>query len=351
MKLFNPLVFCVNVNIKLILKCVVLSHSRFGAFLYECHLSFKSKIPYAVSFTKGKCEKGVSNLFAIHRSFGNNDLVVEFSVCVSPLHSKFNNASQLIEFVEVNRLFGGDRFIFYNYSIGPEVDRVLRHYEHTKVADVIQWGLPNVKGYFSSRLVDAHYYGQLAAINDCLYRNIYRSDFLAFIDLDEYLVPTHFKAWNEIIEFTKGTSTKRDNQLCAFIFQNAFFRLDWQLDPKTSANDTIKRFHLTTLQVTKREHRILPHGYRSKYILDTRHADIAGIHFPWSCLNVAQDQIEDSLVNVDMQHGLLHHYRRWDDSLEKQSDGVQDRAMHKYANDIMHRVSLRYLKLLEEDHS
>ena len=46
-----------------------------------------------------------------------------------------------------------------------------------------------------------HYYGQLAAANDCLYRYMYTSQYIAFIDLDELIVPRgNLTTWGQLFD-------------------------------------------------------------------------------------------------------------------------------------------------------
>ena len=64
------------------------------------------------------------------------------TVCVPPLHFRYNRVNKLVETVEANRLFGAQRFIFYNYTAGRDVTRVLRGYEAEGLATVVPWPLP-----------------------------------------------------------------------------------------------------------------------------------------------------------------------------------------------------------------
>ena len=59
-----------------------------------------------------------------------------------PLHFHYNRVNQLVEMMEANRLFGAQRFIFYNYTAGRDVTRVLRGYEAEGLATVVPWPLP-----------------------------------------------------------------------------------------------------------------------------------------------------------------------------------------------------------------
>ena len=50
---------------------------------------------------------------------------VNFTVCFAPLNRNYDNQFQLIETVELNRMFGAQRFVIYNYSTGSHVTKNL----------------------------------------------------------------------------------------------------------------------------------------------------------------------------------------------------------------------------------
>lgn len=47
--------------------------------------------------------------------------------------------------------------------------------------------------------------GLFAALNDCLYRTMYRYKYLALVDLDEFIVPRHNDTLIELIRFAERT--------------------------------------------------------------------------------------------------------------------------------------------------
>ena len=53
---------------------------------------------------------------------------VEFTICVPVLQGKFGDVVQLVEKIEMSRLLGAGRIVFYNQSITSNVDAVLRMY-------------------------------------------------------------------------------------------------------------------------------------------------------------------------------------------------------------------------------
>ncbi|KAK3752342.1 hypothetical protein RRG08_044379 [Elysia crispata] len=59
---------------------------------------------------------------------GNNRDEVEFTVCSSIFHDNYNNAEQLVEMLELNRLLGAGRVVLYDNSVSDNVKDVLAMY-------------------------------------------------------------------------------------------------------------------------------------------------------------------------------------------------------------------------------
>ena len=110
--------------------------------------------------------------------------VHKLSVCVKPFHYEFNRAQQLIEFIEMHRLLGVSYFTFYNHTVGPKVDCILRQYIEENLVQVLPWQRLDVVSQKEIRTE-----GIFASLNDCLYRHMYDSEYLLFIDFDEFIIP------------------------------------------------------------------------------------------------------------------------------------------------------------------
>jgi len=224
---------------------------------------------------------------------------VNFTVCVSPLNIAYNNHRQLIEWIEVNRLLGAERFVFYNYSTGSDASAVLRRYEQEGVVRVVQWHLlmpVDVWPPVVPRVEPAiYYFGQVAALNECLYRNSLSSRFIVFQDVDEILVPRRRLTWLQMIA---DVSPKRSGgsggnfltnsssdviYASAYIVRSTFFRHDWGNDTNVTLPDQdltakIRRLQPSTLVKLTREGEIFPHYVRSKYIAFSEAVLSVGIH-------------------------------------------------------------------------
>jgi len=256
---------------------------------------------------------------------------------------------------KVHRMFGADRFVFYNYSTGSNVTAHLRRYAAEGiVSTVMPWRVPVAVDVWPpdpKEEAEIHYFAQLAALNDCLYRVMFRARFAVVVDLDEVAVPRRRSRWRPMLEdatarwrrrfvSVDGVKTADDIFPGAYLMQNVFFRTNWQDDDRVANDTRVRRFDLLTLMKTRREDRPYPHYARSKYIAWTRSAAMLAVH------NV-QEFVDDSRVRhvlVDEHDALLHHYRQWDgDSLRLGSNRPTiDRRMHDFYADIIARAAQRH---------
>lgn len=109
----------------------------------------------------------------------------------------FRNSSQtvqLLEFIELNRLLGASHFIFYNSSLSPNTNCILNQYIKEGTISVHPWHL-NIQSQVEIRTE-----GMFAALNDCLYRNMYSYPYVAFIDLDEIITPQFNKTLHDLLQ-------------------------------------------------------------------------------------------------------------------------------------------------------
>ena len=120
--------------------------------------------------------------------------------------------------IETDRILGADKFTLYLHSASPEVLAIIRHYVTSGVMEAIEWRLP----FTDASLV--HYFGQLAAINDCLYSYQYTSRYVVFHDFDELLLPRMHDTWNEMLEAIQlQVSHSWLGCLCRWLFFFFFF--------------------------------------------------------------------------------------------------------------------------------
>uniref|UniRef100_A0A6A7FYZ1 Glycosyltransferase family 92 protein n=1 Tax=Hirondellea gigas TaxID=1518452 RepID=A0A6A7FYZ1_9CRUS len=213
-----------------------------------------------------------------------------FAVCVKPLHFDYNYINQIIEFIELNRIIGVEHFTLYNHTIGPEVGCILESYVKEGIVTILPWKL-NLESQKEIRTE-----GLFSALNDCMYRYMYRYKYILMIDLDEYIVPHSNLTLPELITFLNARADVR--KIGAISFQNSFFYLQWPDDPSSAGLPA-----LVTQRKTRRRQRFHPHKQRSKYIAVSPFVVEAGNHFVWEFLP------QHGTLNVPSEVAFLHHYR------------------------------------------
>ena len=119
----------------------------------------------------------------------------------SSVHSHSNIYWSMCRSIYVNlcvtfalRLLGVGRVVIYNTSCGPELDRLLQIYSQDGFLEIVQWPIhqhliPSTGWLFSEHGGDVHYFGQLATLNECIYRSMERSRYVLLNDVDEIIMP------------------------------------------------------------------------------------------------------------------------------------------------------------------
>ncbi|XP_073468290.1 uncharacterized protein [Aquarana catesbeiana] len=129
-----------------------------------------------------------------------------FTVCISTLYGNYNNVLQMIQSIEMYKILGASRVTIYNTNCSQDVEKVLRHYIDEGTLEVVPWPidrhLQTSKGWSYSKVPTAEigYFGQTATLNDCLYRNMYKSKFVLFNDIDEIILPVKDWDWSSLME-------------------------------------------------------------------------------------------------------------------------------------------------------
>ena len=297
----------------------------FRIFGFQISCRFKgAEIPYAVSIVSSRCEKP-NNILYVTSHEPSTVKKGNLTICTTPMFYKYDNVAQLVELIEVNRMFGVDRFVFYNLSISKNMDMYLRHYMSTGSVDVIQWHLP--RGNPANSYGGVYYFAQVAAYTDCLLRSLGKSTYISFTDLDEIIVPRAPGNINNLLDKYKyGLAGK-----CSILIRNSFFRTDWPSDPESESNPTVRGYQINTLLKTRRENKIWNSGMRSKYIAKVSRLGLPGIHFPMHCGKSGR------WVVADTKDALLHHYRAWDNTTVH-NDAVKDTFMYKHKDEIVSRI-------------
>ncbi|XP_022917015.1 uncharacterized protein [Onthophagus taurus] len=304
---------------------------KYSACFLLCPLDKDHQIPSAVSIVS-RIWNSPSNLLTVmnnrndtHRTGTTTNGGITLNVCVKPLHFEYNKAVPLLEFIELHRILGAGHFTFYNHTVGPQVACLLERYVAEGVVTLLPWDLN------MASQKDIRTEGLFAALNDCLYRSMYRFSHAIMIDLDEFIIPRHNDTIPHLLEWL---GEKINSKLTgSYSFQNGFFYLQWE-DDNTLYNKDIIASSLLTLKKTRRKYKLHPHKQRSKYICRPEFVVETGNHFIWEFLP------GHNTFNVPSDAAILHHYRvcefGGDDCVQTAS--VVDRTTFKYTDRLIKSV-------------
>ena len=173
---------------------------------------------------------------------------------------------------------------------------------------------------------DVHYYGQLAAANDCLYRYMYTSQYIAFIDLDELIVPRgNLTTWGQLFDQLEHQVALEglQKQICSFSFRKYKFLMpqdETLKDVNGNARRTMESWQeilgsvvnpkLIPL-VTSHDIKSLmsyakytySHGGIEKFLVVPTRTNSVEVHRVWHPLQ------NEKTFEVDEDLALTHHYR------------------------------------------
>ncbi|KAK3096068.1 hypothetical protein FSP39_022708 [Pinctada imbricata] len=252
---------------------------------------------------------------------------MRINVCVSPIFGNVSYA-RLVEFIELSRLMGADHFTFYSYDVPKKLTEVLQYYTRLDIVTVLPWTLPIPPGLI-------WYNGQVVSINDCLYRSMPFFSHVAFIDLDEMIVPQNsIFSWKEIL------TASNDDRFAGYSFVSAPF------PAQSDLHGLPGRSYLLTLLTTNRSTTL--DGIRSKVIVLPYRVFEMGIHHvsrPWP------DEQNYAVVQVNPKTAILNHYISGQCRLYACSQFVIDqtiprkysKALKKSFYQVLHNISPNFM--------
>ncbi|TST73062.1 Glycosyltransferase family 92 protein F13G3.3 [Bagarius yarrelli] len=201
---------------------------KYGTAEITCQLPKICPKPTHVSITSRSLKKDGS-LQNIHtfQPIGNQqtqrEFPYEFTVCISTMFD-YGNVLMLVQAMEMFKILGAQKVAIYKTSCHPVTQKVLDYYVDQTFVEIIPWHIAsyiNVSRGWNSSVSsgDLHYFGQTAALNDCVYRYMYQSRYIVMVDLDEFILPLNLNNWSELLPILE----KKYSQNVGFEFESFFF--------------------------------------------------------------------------------------------------------------------------------
>ncbi|XP_048368095.1 uncharacterized protein LOC125441530 [Sphaerodactylus townsendi] len=279
-------------------------------------------------------------LFEI-RNRDHEGSLVDFTVCISTMFGGYNNVLQFVQSMEMYKILGVDKVVIYKNSCSPLMEKVLDFYIAEGIVEIIPWPIDsylNVSPQWHHAMdpKDIGYYGQIPALNDCVYRNMYRSKYLLLNDVDEIILPIKYPDWKTMMHNLQG----QHPTAAVFFFESHLFPEHvFTLHDPFNISSWRKIPGTNILQHVFREPDSDPVQNPRKMIIDPR--------------KVVQQSVHKALqayggdVNVPMNVGFMLHHRATKQPKLPRESLIMDTSLWKYnmslvenVNKALHRIGL-----------
>ena len=206
----------------------------FQPYMLACQLpsSHWQQVPISVSVVENACDLATNNLRVTYNRLPPGKPKKKFAVCVKGLDFPADDISvRLVEWIETLNVLGADKIFLYNLEVHPNVTKVLEHFAKVGKVDLTPISLPGYQPnigmlqhlYLKSKLNHKRQ-NELIPYNDCLYRNMYRYEYVALLDIDEVIMPMRRRNWAQLMDDVVEASLKVKNETRAsFNFRNVYF--------------------------------------------------------------------------------------------------------------------------------
>ena len=239
--------------------------------------------------------------------------ILNYAICVPPLYGNIK-LQRLIEFIELSRILGAEKIIFYaTRELSTEASQLIKKYQSTdENIEMYQWHLPN---YISKLNEKLWYNGQDLTVQDCMYKNMASVKYIAFNDIDEFIIPRQYENIFSLLSYFESPFVSN------FCFVNAFFQC---------ADKSLPVDLPVTMRYTNRSKVYIKE--RSKCIVKPELVFDMGTHDINRHFSFGNKQI-----CILPEVAVLHHYRITEED-NTCTDTVTDQSALRYANELKARL-------------
>jgi hypothetical protein len=225
----------------------------------------------------------------------------KFSVCLSPIHvgaspqASAKLVNRFTEWMEFYRIQGVSKVYVYDFMMSPRFSKVIQAYVEEGRVQVIRYPLPECHDLRRANLSTGNvncrkpykyvwYHGQGTMMFDCLFRNMGRSRWMAFIDLDEFIVPRIDSNLLTYFERIMDDTNSRPSTFSGMQFGNHFSfacsipKSSYRGDASMLKNEADTDKHIVTLHQVREADATWSFGRRSKNIINPLLVEFIGVH-------------------------------------------------------------------------
>ena len=294
-------------------------YTEYEPVYHICVLDKSTLVPVSVRLSPSKGCSSATDFIKVYNF--RPERRRKFGVCVqTPVYGNLQN-SDIVNFIEMNRVLGANIFTVYSQKALND----LAH-QYKDVLDLVKWP----SSFKRTNIL--HYYGEILAIHDCLYRNMHRVEYLFFIDIDEIVVPAGTNmTWTTIVEEMDHRHPKEDTSV--LIFNNVYYTYQKGADSKyiQLCKKVSTPKYLTHVRRSLCEYH---HPRRSKLLVKPQEVFQLDIHT--MCVGI------HSKVVVPPTLGSLHHYRNKLSADCKTRAYAVDTGMRAYRDQLIDRLKTTF---------
>ncbi|KAM4696008.1 uncharacterized protein WCC33_014732 [Rhinophrynus dorsalis] len=263
-----------------------------------------------------------------------NEFEANFTVCISTMYGNYSNVLQLIQTIEMYKLLGAQKVMIYLNNCSSQVEDVLQYYVREGTVELIPWQIqrylkPSRRWrHEADDNTDLGYYGQITTLNDCIYRNMYRSRFVILNDQDEIILPYKHQTWDTMMESLQ----QQNPEVGIFLFENHIFPQTVATDGNFSDISAWKKVPgFNILQYVHREPDRPDYFNARKMILDPRKVIQTSVHSVLKSYG--------GFIEVSLEIALVHHCRGPLQPALPKASLIEDKAIWRYNASLIRNVN------------
>ena len=138
---------------------------------------------------------------------------------------------RLIEWLEMLKLLGVETIVMHNHSMDQSTADIMKVYKDEGLVELRQVRQQGIVGFLGEdKYRDDIYAIGTILLTDCMYRNMFRFDWMAVLDLDELIIPRNHRNYSSLLKELNQNQNYQNR--VGFKFLHADFILDSVLNPQ-----------------------------------------------------------------------------------------------------------------------
>ncbi|KAM7350268.1 uncharacterized protein ACRADG_008883 [Cochliomyia hominivorax] len=296
----------------------------------------EDKIPKTISLVAAPCDTATNNVRVTYQPLETNETRKDFAVCVKGLdYPHVDTSHRLVEYIETLRSLGAEKITMYKLQIHPNSTKVLEYYENTGYLEYrpmsLSTSVSNLQDYRHLEMEKngwSYILHEVIPYNDCLYRNMYRYNYVAVVDTDEVLMPLgNITNWRDLMDFGETITTDNCQNFASYCFRCIYFP---RYPEKPRFSQQIPEYFYMLQHVERVREHIRP-DWATKCLHSTDYVIATHNHF-----SIQWTWDVCGSYSFDANVAQLNHYRE-PDLKETLNDSVVDLSLWRFKDQIMER--------------